>query len=256
MKFSIITPTYKRVDKLTRAAESVLGQTYTDWEMIVVNDSPDDTNYASFEKSITDPRIVYLKNEKNEGVNFSRNRALDSISKDSDWIIFLDDDDYLAPDALEAFSKLIFAYPNNQWFVTNRAFPDGTSATKFPKSNIEYSYAWDYLISKRCKGDATHCIKTTLINGTRFSILIKQAEEWIFFYQIGLKSKIFYHAHNSTLTDGYNETSGLNFRKRSRGAQLKTLFSLMHEGRNLHLLHCPTFTPYLLVRLTRLIFKY
>lgn len=255
MKFSIITPTYKRADKLTRAVESVLAQTHTDWEMIIVNDSPDDTNYASFEKSITDSRIIYLKNAQNEGVNFSRNRALDVVSKDSDWIIFLDDDDYFAPEALKTFLGLIFKYPNNEWFVTNRALPNGNSMTKFPQSDTEYSYAWDYLISKRCKGDATHCIKTTLVNGIRFSKLIKQAEEWIFFYQIGLRSRIFYHAHNSTLTDGYNETSGLNFRKRSHAEQLKTLLLIIHEGFNLHLLPHPTFLIYLFMRFIRILVK-
>lgn len=256
MKFSIITPTYKRADKLIRAVGSVLKQTHIDWEMIIVNDSPTDTSYGTFEASISDPRITYLKNEENMGVNFSRNRALDSISKDSDWIIFLDDDDYLAPGALETFSDLISKYPNNEWFVTNRAFPDGNSITRFPRSDIEYSYAWDYLILKRCKGDATHCIKTTLVDGIRFSKLIKQAEEWIFFYQIGLKSKIFYHPHNSTLTEGYNETSGLNFRKRTRTEQLKTLANLTHEDARLRLIYHPTYLAYLFMRLIRLVFKY
>lgn len=255
MKFSIITPTYKRANKLTRAVGSVLNQTHADWEIIIVNDSPDDTSYASFEKDISDPRIIYLKNEKNEGVNFSRNRALDSVSSDSDWIIFLDDDDYLAPDALKTFSELIFNHPSNEWFVTNRAFPDNISITKFPKSNTEYSYAWDYLILKRCKGDATHCIKTALVNNIRFSKLIKQAEEWIFFYQIGLKSEIFYYSHDSTLTDGYNESTGLNFRRRLKNEQLQTLSLIIREGLNLHLLSHPTFLIYLFMRFVRILVK-
>ena len=45
MKFSIITPTYKRADKLSRAVNSLRNQTYTDWEMIIVNDSPAETEY-------------------------------------------------------------------------------------------------------------------------------------------------------------------------------------------------------------------
>lgn len=255
MKFTIITPTYKRVDKLTQAVESVLAQTHTDWEMIVVNDSPDDPNYDSFQKNILDPRIVYLKNEQNMGVNFTRNRALDAISSNSEWVIFLDDDDYFAPDALETFSKLILGHPNNKWFLTNRAYPNGGSLTSFPKSDAEYSYAWTYLISKRGKGDATHCISVSLIHGARFSKLIRQAEEWIFFYQIGLQSKLFYHSHNSTLSDGYNESSGLNFRKRSHAEQLKTLLLISHEGFNLHLLPHFTFLVYLFMRFIRTLVK-
>lgn len=256
MKFSIITPTYKRKDKLTQAVLSTLHQTHTDWEMIIINDSPSDASYASFEKTISDPRIVYLKNAQNAGVNFSRNRALDDVSKNSDWVILLDDDDYLAPDALATFHNLITSHPDKKWFVTNRAFPDGNPVTKFPKSDVEYSYALDYLIFKRCKGDATHCIKKTLVNDIRFSKLIKQAEEWIFFYQIGLKSKIFYHFHNSTITNGYDNNSGLNLRNRTRSEQLKTLAKLIYEGAMLRLIYHPTFLIYLLMRLVRLYIKH
>lgn len=252
MKFSIITPTYKRSDMLIRAVKSVLDQTYTDWEMVIVNDSPDDTTYDSFEKTITDPRIIYLKNTQNAGVNFSRNRALDNLSKDSDWVIFLDDDDYLAPDALETFSKLIATHPDNKWFVTNRAYANGNPLTNFPKSDSAYSYAWDYLILKRCKGDATHCMATKSIANIRFSKHIKQAEEWLFFYQVGLKNKIFYHSHNSTFSDGYNEISGLNFRKRARMEHLKTFFTIIREGYDLRLLYHPTFLIYLFMRIMRL----
>ncbi|MFA5997305.1 MAG: glycosyltransferase family 2 protein [Candidatus Paceibacterota bacterium] len=252
MKFSIITPTYKRADKLTRAVESVLNQTYTNWEMIIVNDSPDDVSYSSFENSISDPRIIYLNNEQNSGVNYSRNRALDNISKDSDWVIFLDDDDYFATDALTTLHDLIQNHLNNKWFVTNRAQSNGSSLTHFPASDTSYPYAWDYLITKKCKGDATHCISTSLIKNIRFSKHIKQAEEWLFFYQIGLREQMFYHNHNSTLTDGYNESSGLNFRKRTAPEQLKTLFAIKLEGFRHNLIWRPTFLIYLSLRFVRI----
>ena len=96
MRFSIITPTYKRSDKLIRAVKSVQAQTYKDWEMVVVNDSPNDETYIPFASSINDPRIHYHVNKTNSGVNFTRNFALDRVSADSKWVVFLDDDDYLA----------------------------------------------------------------------------------------------------------------------------------------------------------------
>lgn len=256
MKFSIITPTYRRIEKLTRAVESVLNQTHIDWEMIIVNDSPEDNRYTMFEKTISDKRIIYLKNEQNLGVNYSRNRALDNISKDSDWVIFLDDDDYLAPDALSNFRDLIEKRPDRKWFVTNRAYINGEAVTNFPKPDTDYSYAVDYLILRRCKGDATHCIETKLVSDIRFSQHIKQAEEWLFFYQIGLEERMFYQKHNSTLTDGYNETSGLNFRKRTKSTQLKTLFSIVQEGYDIHLLYHPTFLIYLFMRFIRILIKH
>lgn len=255
MKFSIITPTYNRANLLTRAVESALKQSYTNWEMIIVNDSPDDERYNSFEKNNSDQRIIYLKNDQNAGVNFSRNRALDNVSKNSDWVIFLDDDDYLTPDALATFCDLIQGHPDKKWFVTNLRLVNGKTATSFPKSNTSYSYALEYLILKRCKGDVTHCLGIKLINASRFSKYIKQAEEWLFFYQIGLKEKMYYQDHVTKIIAEYDSTRGLSLRKRTRGEQLKTLSSIIREGYKLHVLHHPTFFIYICMRLARIFIK-
>jgi glycosyltransferase involved in cell wall biosynthesis len=178
MRFSIITPTYKRKDALKRAVDSVLQQTYKDFEMIIVNDSPFDTTYEEFAASINDSRIRYYVNDSNRGVNYSRNFALDRVSADSKWVIFLDDDDYVSPDALATFRDLLAMNTEHRWFVTNRAYKDGTPITRFPKSDTFYSYAWEYLISKRCKGDATHCIETKLLTVNK----IRYTKTSILFY--------------------------------------------------------------------------
>lgn len=255
MKFSIITPTYRRGDFLTRAVESVIHQTYTDWEMIIVNDSPDDLGYASFEKSISDPRMIYLKNEQNMGVNYSRNFALSKISSNSDCVIFLDDDDWLAKDTLENFVEIIRERPDENWLVTNRALKSGGPLTSAPKNNSHYSYAWSYLIFKKFKGDATHCIRTSALKNIRFSKSIRQGEEWLFFYQLGLKNKFYYSNHDSTITEGYNRAYGLNFRERTRSEQFRTLVKIINEGSGLRLLYHPTFVIYILMRLLRLMLK-
>lgn len=251
MRFSIITPTYKRKDLLMRAVRSVQNQTYQDWEMIIVNDSPADASYTEFSSFINDPRIHYHVNSVNSGVNFTRNFALDRVSADSKWIVFLDDDDYLAPDALHTLYELILTNPQHNWFITNRAYKNGTPATKVKHSDHAYSYARDYLLLRRIRGDATHCISTPSTHRVRFSKHVKQGEEWFFFYQLGLKEKIFYHDHNSTITDGYDEQSGLNFRKRTRGEQLETLSILFYEGTRLGFGYHPTFLLYLMLRFLR-----
>lgn len=255
MKFSIITPTYKRSGKLALAVDSVVDQIYTNWEMIIVNDSPDDSTYNNFENNLKDSRIKYFKNKENLGVNYSRNFALSKISPDSFFTIFLDDDDWFAKDTLENFASLINANPTERWFVTNRALKDGESLTITPENREHYSYAWDYLILKKIKGDATHCIKSDLVEDIQFAKSIKQGEEWFFFYQIGLKSDLFYSNHDSTITEGYNNVHGLNFRCRTRAEQLTTLARLIDEGLGLRLLYYPTFTIYLTMRLMRLLLK-
>jgi glycosyltransferase involved in cell wall biosynthesis len=223
--------------------------------MIIINDSPTDESYHAFASSINDPRIHYHVNNVNKGVNFSRNVGLDKVSADSKWVILLDDDDYLAPDALQTFHDLIIAKGEEKWFVTNRAQKNGKSLTQFPRECRSYTYMWGYLIFKRLKGDATHCIETKLITDVhaRFSQYVKQGEEWFFFYQIGLHSKMYYLDHNSTITDGYDTEGGLNFRERSIRKGYESLAQLFYEASALKIIRIP-FILYLFFRtLSRLI---
>ncbi len=255
MKFSIITPTYKRSEELSRCVTSVLNQNYQDFEMIIVNDSPDDESYKDFEKNISDNRIKYFKNEKNMGVNYTRNFALDNLSKDSDYIIFLDDDDWFANDTLSNFAKLIKNHTDENWLVTNRAYESGKYLTIAPKNNTHYNYAFDYLIFRNIKGDATHCIKTNKIKNIRFSKKNKQGDEWFFFYQLGLKNKFFYSSHNSTLSEGYDVNNGLNFRKQNKFLKIKNTLTLLIEGIKLNIAHHSSFLFYILIRILITIFK-
>lgn len=251
MKFSIITPTFKRSSQLKRAVDSVINQTYQDWEIIIINDSPSDESYYSFASTINDQRIRYYMNERNRGVNFSRNFGLDHLSADSRWVIFLDDDDYLAPDTLNNFSNLILAQGEQKWFMTNRALKNGQPLTTGAKDDTTYSYAWEYLIRKKIKGDATHCIETKLITekATRFLKHVKQGEEWFFFYQVGLHTKLYYSDHNSTISDGYDSQTGLNFRKRTLEERLTTLVTIGYEAQRLHIFFSASLLTYLTARL-------
>lgn len=95
---SIIMPSYNTGAQIADTIRSVQAQTYQNWELIIVDDcSSDDTDavVAAFE----DPRIRYLKNEKNSGAAVSRNRALREAK--GRYIAFLDSDDLWAPEKLE-----------------------------------------------------------------------------------------------------------------------------------------------------------
>jgi len=95
---SIILPTHNRAHLLPRAINSVLNQTYTNFELIIVDDgSTDDTE--ELVKTFNDERIVYLKNEKNLGATASRNRGI-NYSK-GNLIAFQDSDDEWMPEKLE-----------------------------------------------------------------------------------------------------------------------------------------------------------
>jgi len=252
--FSIITPTYKKADKLTRAIRSVFEQANQNFTMIIVNDSPDDASYASLEQGLLlDTRIRYVKNEKNMGANFSRNRGISMADEDS-WIIFLDDDDYLANEALLTFETLIEKHSKEHWFIANRADESGISYTRIVPDKAHLEYAWNFLILRKFSGDATHCIRASFAKKILFPMHIRQGDEWIFFYELGTKTGFYYTNYNATLTDGY-DASGLNFRARSTHTQLHTLRLLWNEGASRGLLSKPSFLIYMAMRFVRAFVK-
>ena len=95
---SIIMPTYNCGRFIRESIDSVLAQTYTDWELIIVDDCSTD-NTAEVVAAFHDPRIRYLLNDRNLGAALTRNRALREAK--GRYIAFLDSDDLWAPEKLE-----------------------------------------------------------------------------------------------------------------------------------------------------------
>ena len=104
---TVITPTYKRHQYLKNAVESVLVQTFSDFEYIIVDDNPADSEERRLTekvvRSISDSRIHYIQNEKNMGGAAARNVGI--FQAKGDYIAFLDDDDMYLPDRLEVQYK-------------------------------------------------------------------------------------------------------------------------------------------------------
>jgi glycosyltransferase involved in cell wall biosynthesis len=95
---SVVMPTYNRADTLARAIDSVLAQTHTDWELVIIDDgSTDDTRevLARYE----DPRIRVVLHDRNKGVTAGENTGFDSMR--GDWFTMLGSDDEMLPEALE-----------------------------------------------------------------------------------------------------------------------------------------------------------
>lgn len=99
--FSVIIPTYNRADLVARTVQSVLNQSFVNFEVIVVDDGSTD-NTANIIKCINDVRISYIFQE-NQGVSAARNLGV-SVSKGK-YIIFLDSDDEALPNWLERFAN-------------------------------------------------------------------------------------------------------------------------------------------------------
>lgn len=97
---TIITPSYKSERFISQTIESVLSQTYKNWEMIIVDDvSPDNSNEIIEEYCKKDYRIKLIKLEKNSGPAIARNKAIEEAK--GRYIAFLDADDLWKSEKLE-----------------------------------------------------------------------------------------------------------------------------------------------------------
>lgn len=104
---SVIIPNYNSEKFIVETIESVLSQTYQNWELLVVDDCSTDSSVALIEGyTQRDNRIRLLRNENNKGAAYARNVGLQQAQ--GKWIAFLDSDDLWMPEKLErqvAFMK-------------------------------------------------------------------------------------------------------------------------------------------------------
>ena len=144
---SIIMPSYNTAKFISETIYSVLTQTYTNWELIIVDDCSTDNTDEVAKPFLSDERIKYIKNEKNSGAAFSRNRAL--CEAKGKWIAFLDSDDLWLPEKLE--KQIEFMEKNDYRFsYTNYIEIDEESKTNGkrvtgPKKITKYgmyNYCW------------------------------------------------------------------------------------------------------------------
>ena len=103
-KVSVIVPVYKAEKYLRQCIESILAQTFTDWECILVDDgSPDHSGAICDEYAARDARIRVIHKE-NGGVSSARNMALGRMT--GKWLTFVDSDDCLYPNALQRWVEV------------------------------------------------------------------------------------------------------------------------------------------------------
>ena len=144
---SIIMPSYNTAQYIEKTIKSVLDQTYTNWELIIVDDCSTDNTDEVVKNYLTDKRIKYLKNEQNSGAAVSRDRALREAK--GQWIAFLDSDDLWMPEKLEkqiCFMKekgYFFSYTDYEEINAegNRTGTFVTGPKKITKMGM-YNYCW------------------------------------------------------------------------------------------------------------------
>lgn len=98
-KISVIIPVYKAENTLSRCIDSVLSQTFTDHEVILVDDGSPDKSGEICDRYALEHENITVIHQENSGVSAARNRGLETAR--SEYVMFLDSDDYLTGDCLE-----------------------------------------------------------------------------------------------------------------------------------------------------------
>jgi glycosyltransferase involved in cell wall biosynthesis len=187
---SIIVPCFNQAQYLDEALQSVLDQTYENWECIIVNDgSPDNTEAIAQKWVRKDSRFIYLY-KKNGGVSSSRNLALEMVK--GDYIQFLDSDDFLNKEKLELSLNLINeGHENDIKIIVSdfRMFVDNPNKTLNPYCSLNSEllnfesllYSWNATFTI-----PIHCgfFKASLFENIRFPENMTAHEDWIVWVSI------------------------------------------------------------------------
>ncbi|MGB1317428.1 MAG: glycosyltransferase family 2 protein [Flavobacteriales bacterium] len=137
--FSVVIPTYNRAEFLPTAVKSVLAQTFSAFELVVVDDgSEDNTEELMNAFALSDSRVTYIKQE-NKGRSTARNVGINSAI--GQYICFLDSDDFWKPEHLASYHKSIsststpsFFYGGLTWWFVDENREQ--SVTYTPRSNF------------------------------------------------------------------------------------------------------------------------
>ena len=114
--FSIIIPTYNRGSFIVKTLDSVFNQSFTDYEVIVVDNCSTDNTQEILQKYIYDGSIKYIRHEENLERAVSRNTGLSYAS--GMYVTFLDSDDLYHPNFLEEAYKFLQAHKESKFFHT------------------------------------------------------------------------------------------------------------------------------------------
>jgi glycosyltransferase involved in cell wall biosynthesis len=232
-KISVIVPCYNQGRFLTQTVESVMRQTYSNWECIIINDgSSDNTEEVAKILCAADSRIKYLFKE-NGGLSSARNHGLGYLT--GDFIQFLDSDDYLLPEKFESHLKTMTANPDIDICVSKYKlfYDDITSPFETWLSVSEYDVTLDGFLfkweDKFSFPPVCYFVRKDFMDKhqIRFNEKLRAMEDWFFLVQASVLEARF------SITDQYlalyrmhNKNMSRDFERMSRSL-LQASFSIL-----------------------------
>jgi glycosyltransferase involved in cell wall biosynthesis len=219
--FSIILPTYNRASFIGKAIESVIGQLYNNWELVIVDDGSTD-NTKEVLLSFNDDRIRYIYQENKER-SAARNNGINHAK--GKYICFLDSDDLYEKNHLNNLHNEIqkIDYPKAMFFCNVSRIQNGI------KKKVQFEPIGDYrnsieyiLLAKESVIPARVCIHKNILTRYTFDTRLNISEDTELFTRILVEYKL-YQTQNYGVIYTIHENNTTNISNNPYKGQLKSL---------------------------------
>lgn len=199
MRFSIIVPLYNKAPYVRKALDSILSQTFTDFELIIVDDGSRDESMIVVQDFIRDVSCmmydvcdkIKVIQQENAGVAAARNNGVKASH--GEYVCFLDADDWWEPTWLEEMDKLIREYPDAGLYVTNYVYykPGKTHvALNIERGYMNYPEAYLYDLTMPVTSITTCMPRRVFDEMGGFPLGIKLGEDFLLWAKTALHYKV------------------------------------------------------------------
>jgi glycosyltransferase involved in cell wall biosynthesis len=178
--FTVGIPVYNGMPFLPEAVDSILSQSFDDYELLVINDGSTDGSWE-YLKSLRSPRLRLISQE-NRGLTATLNRMLEEAS--SRWLVRLDADDVACPDRLELVAEYVNRRPESGMFYSRARLHQHaravflTRSTEATPSELRAQTQMGYLLSICHSSVVLNVQKTLSLGGYRFNLQIEDLDLW------------------------------------------------------------------------------
>ena len=212
MKVSVLTPIYKTDERFLREAiESVLKQTFTDFEFLLLDDCPEDDR-EKVVRSYDDKRIVYLKNDRNLGITASRNKLID-LAK-GEYLAVFDHDDICRPERFAKEVAYLDAHPECG-VVSGWTKPTCGGVNEYPEDDHGIKLAMMAGISM---WHPASMIRKSVVGDVRYEADFTPVEDYMLWMKLASRT-VFHNLRDVMIDYRWHESNTSVVRKRELDAQ-------------------------------------
>lgn len=188
MRFSVVIPLYNKEPYVEKTLRSVLDQSFSDYEVIVVNDGSKDGSLEVAKKVLEGIENATIIDQENAGVSTARNNGI-AVAK-GEFICFLDADDWWEPTFLAEIDILIGEYPDAGLYCTNYYYVHKGKSTvnlDIPTGYFNYCNEYANALCMIATSSSSCCRKAILTEMGGFKANLKLGEDFDLWIRIALK---------------------------------------------------------------------